>query len=186
MPLIMRSFITTSGLLSALCIFICCAIVTPIKAIAIGEISTSPQNAMIREYFADHPLISAYARGLLIKGRHIDFTESISFPSQVKSYPDYYYFDQRKTKIREEDHLVLFPNPCGDFVVSYFNTIEEGHRGKLLLSDIQGKELDRINLNCLQNQFVINLSDYSNGNYIISLFVDDKLIYSRKLSKARK
>ena len=147
--------------------------------------STSVQH-LINIMNADHPLISAYARGMLINGRHINYTESVSFPTLVKSFPDYYSIDQRKTKISEEDHLILFPNPCGDFVVSYFNTIEEGHRGKLLLSDIQGKELDRINLNCLQNQFVINLSDYSNGNYIISLFVDNKLICSRILSKARK
>ncbi|MDX9906591.1 MAG: hypothetical protein RBS55_08410 [Bacteroidales bacterium] len=152
----------------------------------IRQLDSTNVQTLINIMNADHPLISAYARGLLIKGRHINYNESVSFPYQIKSFPDYYYFDPRKTKIPEEDHLVLFPNPCGDFVVAYFNTIKEGHLGKLLLFDAYGKELDGINLNCLQNQFVFNLSDYSNGVYLISLFIDNKPICSKKLFKVRK
>lgn len=132
------------------------------------------------------PLISAYARSLLIKGRHISFMESVSYPNQIKSYPNYYYLNSNKTKFSEEDKLAVSPNPCGDFVIVYFNTTIENHLGAIAIFDLLGKEHDRIKLNCFQNQLIVNLSNYSNGVYVVSLIVDNKLISSRKLSKARK
>ena len=132
------------------------------------------------------PLISEYARGLLIKGKFVSFIETISFPQQVKSYPAYYYSKPGKTKFSEDDNLVLFPNPCGDFVIVYYNTTNENHLGTLSIFDIQGQELDRIKLYYLKNQLTLNLSSYTTGVYIISLIVDDKIISSKKLSKSRK
>ena len=132
------------------------------------------------------PLISTYARNLLIKGRHISFMESVAFPAQVKSYPGFYYLNPNKTKFSEEEYLVVFPNPCGDFVIAYFNTTHENRLGMLSIRDMQGKELDKIKLNSLKNQLTLNLSYYPTGVYIISLIVDDILKSSMKLVKSRK
>jgi len=129
------------------------------------------------------PLVSAFARGLLVKGRYIDFTETVSFPSEVKSYPSYYYLDPKETDFPEDEHLVLFPNPSGDFVVAYFNTIDQGQKGTIIIDDIQGKRLAVLPLNSEQNQLVINLADYPNGIYFVSLIINNKLIESKKLSK---
>lgn len=134
----------------------------------------------------NQPLISNYAKDMLVKGRHIDFVETVSFPLDVKNYPAYYYLDPHLIDFPENENLYLFPNPCGDFVIVYFNTTFENHLGTIAIFDLQGKELDRIKLNCFQNQLIVNLSDYPNGVYIVSLIVDNKLLASRKLSKARK
>jgi len=68
--------------------------------------------------------------------------------------------ESKKNKFSEDNRLFLFPNPCGDYVIAYFNTIEQGHNGNLVLYDLNGKELDRIRLNSTQNQRVINLPFY--------------------------
>jgi hypothetical protein len=129
------------------------------------------------------PLISAYARGLLVKGRHIDFTETVSFPSDVKSYPSYYYIAPKKKDFPEEDHLLLFPNPCGDYVIAYFNSLDLTQSGTLVINDMQGKRLAVIILTSEQNQLVIDLSDYPNGLYLVSLIINDKFVDGEKLSK---
>jgi len=129
------------------------------------------------------PHISAYARGLLVKGRFIDFTETVSFPSEVKSYPDYYYLDPKATNFPEEEHLLLFPNPSGDYVIAYFNSIDYGQKGAIIIDDIQGRRITEMSLDSQQNQLVINLSAYPNGIYFINLIINGKLIESEKLSK---
>lgn len=133
---------------------------------------------------SDLPLISAYARGLLVEGRFIDFTETVSFPSGLKSYPDYYYLDPKATNFPEEEHLLLFPNPSGDYVIAYFNSVDFGQKGVILIDDIQGKRIAEMPLDSQQNQLVINLSAYPNGIYFINLIINGKLIESEKLSKS--
>jgi len=127
------------------------------------------------------PGVSACARGLLVKGRHIDYTETVSFPTEVKSYPDYQ--DYKKPEFSEKERLHLFPNPAGDYVVAYFNTIELGKKGRIIINDLQGRRIDNFMLKSKQNQQVLDLSKYPNGIYLINLYVNDKLIATRKLSK---
>jgi hypothetical protein len=131
------------------------------------------------------PGVSAYARGLLVKGRHIDFTETVSFPTEVKSYPSHIQ-DYKNNKFSENDKLHLFPNPTSDYVVAYFNTIELGEQGRIIINDLQGRKIENILLKSEQNQQVIDLSAYPNGIYIINLFINDKLIATQKLSKGLK
>jgi len=129
------------------------------------------------------PQISAYARGLLVKGRFIDFTETVSFPSELKSYPDYYYIDPKDIDFPKEEHLLLFPNPSGDYVIAYFNSLDYGQKGAMIIDDIQGKRIAEMSLDSQQSQRVINLSAYPNGIYFISLIINGKLIENEKLSK---
>jgi hypothetical protein len=132
------------------------------------------------------PLVSDYARALLIKGRHIEYTELVYFPMEVKKYPSYYSINPKNEGFNEDNRLLLFPNPCGDYVIVYFNTIEQGHNGNLILYDIIGKELDRIRLDYTQNQRVINLLNYPDGTYLIRLIVDYQPVSAKLLIKGRK
>jgi hypothetical protein len=131
------------------------------------------------------PLISVYARGLLLKERHIDYTESVAFPSGVKSYPAYYYLDPQKFEFPEEEHLVLFPNPSGDYVIAYFNSLDFGEAGSLAIDNIQGHRLAVIKLKSDQNQLVIDLTIFPNGLYFVSLKINNELIETEKLLKGR-
>lgn len=82
-------------------------------------------------------------------------------------------------------HLVLFPNPAGDFVIAYFNTVKQGEKGNLIITDLQGRKIENILLSSEQNQQVINLKGYPNGIYIIGLLVNYKLISTEKLAKGK-
>jgi len=131
------------------------------------------------------PLISAYARGMLLKGRHIDYVETVAFPSGVKSYPAYYYLDQKKMDLPEEDHLILFPNPSGDYVIAYFNSLDFEEAGNLTIDNIQGQRVAVIELDSEQNQLFLDVSDFPNGLYFVSLRINNELIESEKLLKGR-
>ena len=131
------------------------------------------------------PFISSYARGLLLKGRFMEFTEHVAFPQNTKSYPAYYYYNLQKPDFPNDDKLVLFPNPSGNYIIAYFNSLGFDECGIIKIDNLQGKELETIKLDSRQNQIVIDLSALSNGLYIVSLIINDKLIESEKLIKGR-
>ncbi len=129
-----------------------------------------------------YPLISGYARGLLMQGHFITYDEKVYFPSGVKSYPVYHFIPQ-KANADKNEHLKIFPNPAWDYVIICFNTVEFDYPGKLIVSDINGKTVKMIQLNKCQNQLTVNLKDLSDGIYIINLYVRNKLVESKKLTK---
>jgi hypothetical protein len=150
------------------------------------QLDSSSVHSLLNIMDANLPIISAYARGLLLKGRHIKYTETVNFPMESKHYPAYYFLDPKKLEFDEDNHLFLFPNPCGDYIIAYFNTLDLGQNGELIIYNLHGQKLNRIKLNSMQNQQVINLLSYSDGIYLIGLFENNKLLSVQKFSKARK
>ncbi|MCX6233189.1 MAG: T9SS type A sorting domain-containing protein [Bacteroidetes bacterium] len=130
-----------------------------------------------------YPLIGGYARGLLVKGNFIDYTEQVYFPLNTKSYPEY-HFTPHEVIVEKEDHLKLFPNPAWDYVIVYYNTSEYEINGKLLIYDVNGKLIKTMILSNYLNQLTVSLKNFPNGVYMISLFVGDNLIESEKIAKA--
>jgi hypothetical protein len=151
-----------------------------------SQLDSSSVQTLVEIMNEDHPLISSYARGLLIKGKHIDYTETVGFPLEVKKYPAYYYLPQHGAEIQENDHLFLFPNPCVDYTIAYYNNLSQENSGILVLFDLNGKELEQIILISTQYQRVINLSPYADGTYFIGITINNNLLSLKKLIKARK
>jgi len=131
----------------------------------------------------EYPLISGYAKGLLMKGHFINYIEKVYFPSDTKSYQAY-HFTSQKPEAAKKDHLRVFPNPSWDYVIVYYNTTDLKMSGKLIMNDMNGKLIKMIELPDQLNQTTICLSDLPNGIYMLSLFTNDKLIDSKKINKA--
>jgi len=131
----------------------------------------------------EYPLISGYAKGLLMKGHFINYIERVYFPSDAKSYQAY-HFTSPKPEATKKDHLRVFPNPSWDYVIVYYNTTEYKVNGKLVMNDMNGKLIKSIELPDQLNQITITLSDLPNGIYMISLFTYDKLVESKKINKS--
>ncbi|MCX6233193.1 MAG: T9SS type A sorting domain-containing protein [Bacteroidetes bacterium] len=147
-----------------------------------GQIDSLSVNTLHEIMNNGYPLISGYARGLLVKGNFIDYTEQVYFPTNIKSYPEY-HFTPHEVIVEKEDHLKLFPNPAWDYVIVYYNTSEYEMNGKLIMYDVNGKIIKTIVLSNQLNQSTISFKNLPNGVYMISLFVDDNLIESKKITK---
>lgn len=130
-----------------------------------------------------YPGISDYARGMLVKGKYIDYTEVYMISDNMKSYPQYDNYKPDNFAEPVVDHLQLFPNPAGDFVIVYYNTSEYSAAGILHIANMQGVVLKTIELNNWQNQLTLNIGNIPNGIYLVSLFVQGSLVDSKKLVK---
>ncbi|MFO8128685.1 MAG: C1 family peptidase [Bacteroidales bacterium] len=130
------------------------------------------------------PLISAYCRGQLVKGGHLNYTETVNFPDNTKS--NRIYNDEYGNKKNKDDRLLkLFPNPAGDFVILYYCLSAYNEDGMIYIHDVQGRVLDGIKISNSENQMTINISKLKNGIYYFSLYLDNGLKETLKLIKGR-
>ncbi len=127
------------------------------------------------------PLVSSFARGLLVKGGLINYHESIYLPSTNKSkriYPD----DRPSTELNSSG-LRLMPNPAKNFVVVEYDLGLDSGKGIIIVRDLKGTTIKYNNLTASKNQITLDLVDVPSGVYIISLYSGNKLMDSKRLSK---
>ena len=129
----------------------------------------------------DHPLISAYVRGMLVKGGHINYTEQLLLPASYKSSPVYniYPLQIKKTKT---DYLKLFTNPAGNYVILEYDLREIFVNCTVIITDMNGKMVYSFKLKDKQNQIVLNLKSKPNGIYIFNLYAGNELLETEKLT----
>lgn len=78
--------------------------------------------------------------------------------------------------------LKLKPNPASDYVITQWKLPETVKDPHLYISDMDGRFIEKIKINGLQNEKVIPTDKYNPGTYIISLVSDGIKYKSQKLS----
>jgi len=130
--------------------------------------------------------IAARSRGLLAKGGFMDYVETIGSPNFSKSSPSYYYQMHKGDDQHFPEHLRLFPNPAGDYVIAYYQMDERYRSGLITINDMHGKFIKNYSINAGENQRVLDLKDVPIGIYIVRLLVGYKEVIGEiKLIKAR-
>ncbi|MCX6233191.1 MAG: hypothetical protein NT175_00490 [Bacteroidetes bacterium] len=104
------------------------------SAWSVGQLDSTSVNTLHEIMNNGYPLIGGYARGLLMKGHFINYTEKVYFPLDIKSYPEYHFTPNEVTDVKE-DHLKIFPNPSWDYVIAYYNTTVYKMIGKMIIYD---------------------------------------------------
>lgn len=129
--------------------------------------------------------IDTLSRVLSVKTAFFNYFQFINFafitksskilPGRHKEYP---------TTIKEEK-LWLFPNPAGDYVITYYDLDLKYKTGEIRLIDLKGNLLKSQSIRSGKDQLVLDLKDYPIGFYLISLNSRNQVIESKKLSKGR-
>jgi hypothetical protein len=131
------------------------------------------------EYYANNSTGKAgsMARGILEYASNGHFCHCPgSQPTWFKqSKPHSKTFADRGIKV------TVKPNPAGNYIIAAYR-ITAGKTACLLLNDGTGKEVESFIIKPETNQRVIPLTKYANGNYIISLVIDNHVLDSAKLT----
>jgi hypothetical protein len=148
-----------------------------------GMVPDSLQTAQLfalAEGAADLP--GVYARNLLQAANLTDYNETVVFPDpeELKMSRAHRVKAEGKT-VTLSEYLTLQPNPASDYVVASYR-VTAGHLASLVLSDATGKQLEVISIKPETNQKVISLAWYVNGNYVLTLLVDGRVLDSAKLT----
>jgi len=149
---------------------------------ASGLDSSSVQN-LFDLMVEGNPDIAAHARGLLVNGGYYNYIETIVIPYASKSLGPIYRLPNEIVTDPQNYYLNLFPNPSGDYlIVSYDLGIN--NRGNIVIYDIKGNLIKSYIAQAGKNQIVLNITDLSNGIYIVGLYTSKGLLETRKFTKA--
>jgi hypothetical protein len=91
-------------------------------------------------------------------------------------------FDTWPASVNEfevKNSVKLYPNPAVDnLVISYEMPLNAN--GKLIITDILGKEILNTNITGNKSNYVVDVSNYQNGVYLSTLLVNNKKITTKK------
>lgn len=151
--------------------------------IAPTDLDSSNVSVLINIANSELPMISSYARGLLLKGNYINYSESIYLPTTNKSARIY-----SNDKIDEADinsGLKLMPNPAKNYLIVEYEFSSGNNNGIIIVRDMLGNLVKSKGLNNTHDQITLDLTDMPSGMYIVSLYSANKLIDSKQLSKIK-
>ena len=144
-----------------------------------------PDSSQVATLFAladtCYDLPSAHVRNMLIHFGLISYDEPVYFPfalnSSVTWQNPFKEFDFPKSS-----SLSLFPNPAGDYFIIEYSIARSYERAMIVIHDMKGKHVRNFNLKGNQNQVVIPTGDLNNGVYIVSIYINNKLEDSKKIT----
>jgi hypothetical protein len=144
-----------------------------------------PDSSQIATLFslADscHGLPSVYARNMLNHLGLLSCYEPIYFPVPLNSTEaGKWPFDE--SKYPKTSSLSLFPNPAGDYFIVEYKIAQSYKQAIIVINDMKGKMINRYRLQGNQNQIIIPTDNLNNGVYLVSMYVDNELKDSKKIT----
>lgn len=91
--------------------------------------------------------------------------------------------DQAKPPLNPTGYsLSNYPNPFDKSTVIAV-TLPENTTGELIITDVAGKQLQKITVTKTEQKIVIEASEWGQGLFFYSLYVDKKLIATKKMTQ---
>jgi len=78
-----------------------------------------------------------------------------------------------------------FPNPANEYAAVFYKLPELKKQGSIVIYDINGKQVQNINVDGSNEYILFNNINLSNGSYFYSLIVDNEIVESRKMMISR-
>lgn len=148
------------------------------KGYLINQLPQNEINSLI-DLANKNTMISASAMGLLALNNQLDYQEPVYMPELSKSYN----INIEEDLINPDEYLLIYPNPTADFISVRYSYLAPYNNLILAISDIQGKVVHKEVLTKYEDEIILLLKDYNNGNYIVTISADDKVIFSDKIIK---
>lgn len=122
--------------------------------------------------------LAGYSRNILIANQLLNYREPILLPDMTKSG-----IDKPETftgHINSETYFRIYPNPAGDYIIlEYSNPIPSGNI-IFVITNLEGKELRKIQVSKQQDQFVVKTDEFGSGTYLCTMYCGNNKLQSQK------
>jgi hypothetical protein len=126
---------------------------------------------------------ATYSRNILLWYQLTSYNETVLLPDTSlkisKAFIDPGDVDKAD---RIVDYLLLKPNPAADYFIAAWELPIAADAAELLITDIKGIYVDKLQLKSNKNEKVINTVNWDAGTYVVSLILDGQILESEKLS----
>ncbi|MEN8251248.1 MAG: T9SS type A sorting domain-containing protein [Bacteroidota bacterium] len=130
---------------------------------------------------ASLPMISAYARGTLVKEGVMEYTEKVNFPGNSSSFNS--FSPANESELEKEASFSIFPNPACNYAIAYFNTIELNQNSVLMVYDMNGRLLRQYDVKPTETQVVLDIESLPAGVYNCLLNCNDGVLDVQRMIK---
>lgn len=128
---------------------------------------------------------SVYARNILLALGEISYTEPILLPDFSKSSAIQQEYIELQKALSEHHFLRIFPNPAGDYLIVEHQLEMETQGAYISIVNVKGEALKQVAVNGKLDQQTLDIKNFKTGNYIVTLYINDRVIESVKFSKGK-
>jgi len=121
-----------------------------------------------------------YSRNLLVINNLQEFKETIYLPDNLKSgivWDITYNSNTIETSI-----VQIYPNPSYSYFIIEYDLNEPVESGKIIISDVLGKQIQMYRIEGQQNQILCSTDKYTTGMYFVHVFINNELVENHKLN----
>jgi hypothetical protein len=128
--------------------------------------------------------VKSYAQNILQANNLLKYYEPIILPEDQKSAPDKKTIKTKPSV--KNDWFRVFPNPARQYVIVQYNLTDKisTQNGQIVfsISTLDGKIVETRLLSKIQDQFLVNTSNYSPGVFIFSIRLSAKILNTKKVT----
>ena len=107
-----------------------------------------------------------------------DYPEKIELPTTINPK----MMDIENNKISYENNFNIYPNPTDHQLTIEYN-FEDGLKDHdIIIYDLKGKQIQLLSVNEKPGKQIINVSKFPEGNYIITVKNENRILYSKQIS----
>ena len=125
--------------------------------------------------------VSSYARNILLANQLMDYYEPILIPDMCNPAPS--KPNVKPDQITSDEYFKVYPNPAKDFAIVEYRL--KGYQNSsnqviFVITNQEGKVMERIHTQKQQDQFVLNTTTYAPGSYVCTLIIGGNILQSQK------
>jgi hypothetical protein len=145
-------------------------------------VPNSTQIAVLYDLSGQSGKASVYARNILLALGLIAFEEQVIYPDMLKSVEAENDYARLIKQAQDHRYIEIFPNPAKDYFILKWNLEKESENMLIRISNQAGQFVFDLEVREKQNQQVIKTGSLKPGIYIVTLYVDGKVLDSEKIT----
>ncbi len=142
-------------------------------SIPLPDIDSLHAMQLYNLYLSNENMATAKARDLLVAAGWLEYEEPIANANELQSAE---VKPERKPVVPGNKLLVIYPNPASNYLIADYTLPEANSGAKLFISNTSGIVLLEVPVTLNRDQVTIPLQNLSNGNYILTLKTNNKVI----------
>jgi hypothetical protein len=148
------------------------------------NVSYNQLNDLLDVMSSNQNTPGAYSRNLLIAAGKLTYKEPVILPDTNLKSRKQNRFRGGQSK-QELSYLKIYPNPASNYIIIDYKGLSDGKQVKINLFNDMGNSIYTKTVNCIENQLILTLQNYSPGLYFITLEQSGNTLKKGKFTIAR-
>jgi len=148
---------------------------------SILELSSDQLTVLQNLTAAGREPVGSFARNIVLANQLTEYYEPILLPDMSNPAPS--KPNVKPDQITPEEYFKVYPNPAKHYAIIEYSLKDYQNSSNqviFVITNQEGKVMERIMVQKQQDQFVLNTTSYVPGNFVCTLIIGGKILQSQK------